>query len=560
MIERQKKVLVVGLDGATFDLIKPWVAAGHLPALDRILREGAHGVLHSTVPPMTAPAWTSFATGVNPGKHGLYDWIAREPDSYTFTPVTALDARAPTIYTLLSQRDRRVCVLNVPMTFPAVPVNGVMISGMPAPSLSHAVSYPPEALHEIVAAAGDYLLYPDPGQAYSDSGVDAFLDRLYRTTELRVKAFEHLRSQEPWDFTMVVFNGTDTVSHAMWKFMDSGHPLYDPARAAKYGHAIRDFYHRVDGYLAHVIAGLDDDTTLFIMSDHGFGPFHKFIHVNNWLIREGFMAIRPGARSRLKHGMFRAGFAPMAIYNTMMRFGLGALKREVVRGQGQGLLKRLFLSFDDVDWSRTVAYSLGNVGQIFLNVAGREPQGSVQPGAAYETVRSQIVERLAELRDPQTGERIVETIYRREDVYSGEQVERAPDILFIPRRLEYFGFGEYEFGSHKVIESMQRGISGTHRLTGVFLAYGAAVKPGGVVEGASLVDLAPTMLHVLGEPVPAHMDGRVLHEVLADGFQPVRAVAEYPQWQAPAGRNGQGLSEEDAQTLAQRLRSLGYVG
>ena len=469
-------------------------------------------------------------------------------------------ARSPTIYSLLSQVDRRVCALNVPMTYPAVPVNGVMISGMPAPSLKHNVSYPDDALQEIITAVGDYMLYPDPGQAYSDSGVDAFLERLYRTTELRVQAFDYLRRKEPWDFAMVVFNGTDTVSHAMWKFMDQRHPLHDPTRYAKYGNAIRDYYHTVDGYLADIVDGLDGDTTLFIMSDHGFGPFHKFIHVNNWLIREGFMAIRPGARSRLKHGMFRAGFAPMNVYNTMMRFGLGALKREVVRGQGQGLLKTLFLSFDDVDWSRTVAYSLGNVGQIFLNVVGREPQGCVQPGRDYEDVRSRIINRLQELRDPQTGERVVETIYRREEVYDGEQLECAPDILFIPLRLEYFGFGEYEFGSHKVIEAMQRGISGTHRMSGIFLAYGAAVKPGVVVEGASLTDLAPTMLHVMGEPVPAQMDGRVLAEILVDGFQPPKLSDQPYQWQAPAEHNGQGLSPEDAQTLAQRLRSLGYVG
>jgi predicted AlkP superfamily phosphohydrolase/phosphomutase len=272
------------------------------------------------------------------------------------------------------------------------------------------------------------------------------------------------------------------------------------------------------------------------------------------------MAIRRDVGARLKHGMFRAGFAPMNVYNAMMRVGLGALKREVVRGQGQGLLKRLFLSFDDVDWPRTAAYSLGNVGQIFLNVAGREPQGSVQPGAAYEATRTRIVERLAQLRDPHTGELVVETIYRREDVYAGEQLACAPDILFIPRRLEYFGFGEYEFGSNKVIEAMRRGISGTHRLTGVFLAYGAAVKPGVVVDGARLVDLAPTLLHILGEPIPSTMDGRVLEEALVDGFQPARGLGETPIWQAPVGHNGQGLSDEDAQIVAQRLRSLGYVG
>ena len=557
------KVLVIGLDGATFDLIKPWADAGHLPTLQRLMQEGAHGSLRSTVPPMTGPAWTTFATGVNPGKHRLYDWIAREPQSYQFLPVTALDCKAPMIYSLLSQTGRRVCALNIPMTYPPMAVNGVVVSGLPAPSTRNTITYPPELYQEIVDAIGEYILYPDPGQAYSDSGVDAFLARLYKTTELRVRTLEYLRSREAWDFAMVVFNGTDTICHALWKYMDKTHPLHDPAQAAKYGNAIRDYYHTLDGHLAQIVDTLPQDTTLVVMSDHGFGPFHKFIHVNNWLLRENFMQLKPGARSRIKHALFRSGFSPMNVYDTLMRLGFGALKREVVRGQGQGLLKTLFLSFEDVDWGRTQAYSLGNVGQIRINLAGREPFGCVQPGAEYEQVRSTIIERLATLRDPKTGEAVVETVYRREELYSGDYLDEAPDIVFLPRRLEYFGFGEYEFGSHKIIEAMKRGISGTHRMNGIFMAYGAAVRKGVEIQNANLTDLAPTILHLMGEAVPAHMDGHVLADALREDFEPVirQRSAVAVDSDAHSGPSaGEVLSAEEQKVLADRLRSLGYVG
>jgi len=554
------KVLVVGLDGATFDLIKPWAADGSLPTFNRLLREGAHGTLRSTVPPMTSPAWTSFATGTNPGQHGLYDWIAREPGSYRFSPVTALDGRAPTIYTLLSQAGRRVCVLNVPMTYPPAPVNGVMVSGMPAPSTHNTITYPSSLYQEILQAVGDYILYPDPGQAYSEAGVDAFLERLYRATDLRARTFDYLRAREDWDFAMLVFNGTDTICHAMWKYMDREHPLHDRERYAKYGHAIRDYYQFIDGQLARIVETLDDDTTLIIMSDHGFGPFHKFIHVNNWLMQEGLMRVRPGLRPRLKESLFHLGFAPMNVYDRLMQLGLGALKREVVRGQGQGLLKTLFLSFEDVDWSRTQAYSLGNVGQIYVNLMGREPLGCVQPGEAYEQVRDDIITRLGELRDPETAECVVETIYRREEIYSGEQLEHAPDILFIPRRLEYFGFGEYEFGSHRVIEAMKRGISGTHRMNGIFLAYGQAIQPGIVLEDAQIVDLAPTILHLMGEPLPEHMDGDVALEALRGPIRLAPPTTQPSPWNSRPDGEGDGLTEQEKQALADRLRSLGYVG
>jgi len=554
------KVLVIGLDGATFDLITPWAADGDLPTFSHLMREGAHGSLRSTIPPMTAPAWTSFATGTNPGKHRLYDWIAREPDSYRFSPVTALDGAAPTIYTLLSQAGRRVCTLNVPMTYPPIPVNGVMVSGMPAPSTQNTITYPADLFQEILQNVGDYVLYPDPGQAYSESGVDAFLDHLYRTTDVRVRTFDYLRGREAWDFAMLVFNGTDTICHALWKFMDREHPLHDPSRYAKYGSAIRNYYRLIDKHLARMVDTLDDDTTLVIMSDHGFGPFHKFIHVNNWLMQQELMRIRPGLRPRLKASLFQLGFAPMNVYNLFMRVGLGGLKREVVRGQGQGLLKTLFLSFEDVDWSRTVAYSLGNIGQIYVNLAGREPLGRVKPGAEYEQVRENIIARLWELRDPETGEGVVEAVFRREEIYSGDQVKHAPDILFLPRRLEYFGFGEYEFGSHKIIEAMQRGISGTHRMNGIFLAYGRGIQPGVHVKDAQIVDLAPTILHLMGEPIPEHMDGGVLHEILHGDIQPAQRTAQIGEWNSQPGGDNGALTEEEKQALTDRLRSLGYVG
>lgn len=272
------------------------------------------------------------------------------------------------------------------------------------------------------------------------------------------------------------------------------------------------------------------------------------------------MRVKSGLRPRLKGRLFHLGFAPMNVYNLLMQLGLGALKREVVRGQGQGLLKALFLSFEDVDWQRTVAYSLGNVGQIYVNLAGREPFGCVPPGAAYEQVRDQIIARLLELRDPDTGEQVVEAAYRREEIYDGDQTEYAPDILFMPRRLEYFGFGEYEFGSHRVIEAVKRGISGTHRMDGIFLAYGPGVQPGLEVKDAQIIDLAPTILHAMGEAVPEHMDGRVLEEILSDAPHPDQAPTQPDHWAHSSGDNGQGLTEEETQIISERLRSLGYMG
>ncbi len=258
----------------------------------------------------------------------------------------------------------------------------------------------------------------------------------------------------------------------------------------------------------------------------------------------------------------------MNIYDTLMRLGFGGLKRKVVRGQGQGLLKTLFLSFADIDWANTAAYSLGNVGQIYLNVAGREPFGSVQPGAEYDRLRQEMMDRLGQLTDPVTGEAVVEAVYRREEVYSGEQLEHAPDIVFMPRRLEYFGFGEYEFGSNQIVEPMKRGISGTHRMNGIFLAYGDNIRPGATPDKAHITDLAPTILYMMGLKPPDHMDGRVLQEIFQETFQPALS-RPLNEWQGDYYGNGNGsngdgfgdgLTEEEKEIVAERLRDLGYVG
>jgi predicted AlkP superfamily phosphohydrolase/phosphomutase len=566
MSHNRHKVMVIGLDGATFDLIEPWARAGHLPTLARLMVEGAYGLLGSTVPPMTGPAWTSFMTGKNPGKHGIYDWIYRHRDSYDVSPTTAKHCHEPTIWSILSHAGRRVCVFNVPMTFPPKPVNGLMISGMPAPSTKVTITYPVELLAEIERDVGEYLLYPDPGQAYSDSGVDAFLDRLYRTTDTRFKVMSYLRARDDWDLFMVVLNGTDTIQHAMWKYMSPKHPLHDPKKFAKYGDAMLRYFQYVDQALGEIVASLDDDTVLVLMSDHGFGPFHKFIHVNNWLCQQGWLEIKGTPQARLKSALFNLGFTPMKIYNLLMRFGLGALKREVVRGQGEGLLKTLFLSFGDVDWSRTAAYSLGNVGQIRLNVRGREPHGLVEPGEQFEATRDQIIARLRELRDPKTGEQVAQEVYRREELYWGPNQEQAADIVFIPTRMEYFGFGEYEFGSNEVIETPRRGISGTHRPNGIFLLWGTPVKPGTHLERARIFDLAPTILHLLDEPVPGDMDGRVLTEALLPEYARLAEkrlpseVYAFPVETFASSPSGGEFSEEDEEMVVERLRGLGYVG
>jgi len=546
------RVWVIGLDGATFDLITPWVEAGHLPTFARLMREGTWGEMRSTIPPITGPAWSSFMTGTNPGKHGVFDWTYRRPGSYDFPPVTGENIRQTPLWEIAGQAGKRVLVLNVPMTFPPETVNGMLVSGMQATEL---FTYPKELAVKIKQLIPDYVVYPDPGQAYSDQGIQTFLEKVDRSITTGLQLWHTATSWESWDFAMILFNATDVVQHAMWKFMSPEHPQYNAAKAKKWGDSILNVYKRFDAALAEIMNKMDDHTVLWVMSDHGFGPFHTFIHVNTWLMREGLLVVRSNLFTRLKSLLFRLGFSPMPVYNFLMSIGLGKLKREVVRGKSKKL-RLIFLSFDDVDWGKTIAYSLGNIGQIRINLKGREPLGCVEPGADYERVAADIIDRLSKLRDPKSGEPVIEKIYRRSEVYAGDAAEDGPDILFLPRRLEYFGFGEYEFGDHRVIVPVARGISGTHRMNGIGLSWGKPVRPT-QLHNARLEDLTPTILHLMCLPIPAHIDGRPLLEAL-------RAEADLPPPRQSAAlssrtRSVSGLSEEDEQTVRKRLKDLGYV-
>ncbi len=547
------RVWVIGLDGATFDLILPWVKAGHLPVLERLLNEGTWGEVRSTIPPITGPAWTSFMSGTNPGRHGIFDWVYRKQGSYEFHPVTAANSRQPSLWKIASAAGKRVMALNVPMTFPPEEVNGIIVSGLPATSLT---TYPSQLAREILADNPDYVVYPDPGQAYSDQGIQSFLATLEKSIQGQTRLWRSFMQQEKWDFAMLVYNATDVVQHAMWKFMSPNHPQHDAHKAEKYQDAILDTYRRLDTILGETIQSMDDDSVLWLMSDHGFGPITHFIHVNTWLIQQGFMSLQSDALTRLKAFLFRLGLAPMPIYDLLIRLGFGRFKREVVRGRGQGMLKALFLSFKNVNWSKTRAYSLGNIGQIRINLQGREPEGCVQPGAEYERVVEEIIASLEELRDPDSGELVIESVYRNPEVYHGKAAADGADILFLPRRLEYFGFGEYEFADNRVVAPLKRGISGTHRMNGIGIAWGKPIRSGRL-ENARLEDFAPTILHLLGLPVPAHMDGRPMLEILADDTS-LPAVQYGPGWED--GDNPHlHLSIQEEDTIRQRLRDLGYV-
>ncbi len=560
-----RKVLLIGVDGATFDLIRPWAEAGILPTFRQLMTQGATGELQSVMPPVTPAAWGTLATGMNQGKHGLFDFYARRDGSYESMVVDASHRHGVSLWRLLSQAGLRTVVFNVPATYPPEPVNGAMVSGLLTPTLATDASQPVELLADLKAAVPNFSFYP-PG-IFSEGEELKFIDDVLRWDKMTLDATEFLMKREPsWDFLFTVFIGVDIISHFMWKQMETkgtSDAARDPKTREAVANAIQSVYRQVDSIIARLMKEAGDDVLVMVVSDHGFGALDHYMHLNAWLAQKGYLKFKRTPPVLVKQLMFRLGITPLRILNMMRALRLGGKVQETASTQNdrlKTLVKQAFLSLADVDWSRTTAYSTGYGGPIFVNLKGREPQGIVEPGAEYEKLLERITTDLRALRHPDTGEPFVGEIYRQHDLYQGPYSKNAPDLQFAPFDWRNQGYGVHDFASNRWLEpSPDR--SGTHRMNGILCLYGQGIRPGQKVEGASLQDIAPTILALMGVPIPQVMDGRVLSTALTEASQAKLSIAFAETVDVDLGtRVAVDLSPEEEQVIRERLEALGYLG
>lgn len=553
-----RKVAVFGLDGVTFDLLGPFMEEGHLPNLKRLIETGTSGELTSTIPPVSASAWASMATGTNPGQHGLIDFTYPRPDGYQIEVSNRTMRRVVALWDIVSLAGGKVGVVSVPMTFPPKTTNGFIVSSFMAPSQSSSYTSPPELKAEIARTIGEpFPLHMNEAKRTKDPA--GFARELADMETKRADAVLHLMQTKPWDFFMYVVESTDNLQHEVWHILDPTHPRHDPAQAEAARGVILDYYDQVDVKLGEMLDAVPDDTLVIVLSDHGFGPFLNFFHVNNWLVRAGYLRIKRGGLSGLKYLLFKLGFTPLNLARVVTQLGLSGLRQHVKRGRGQGMLRRLFLSFNDVDWARTKAFSVGNFGQVYLNVKGRRPKGAIDPGDAYEALRDELVEAALALRDPKTGEKVIQAAYRSEEVFHGRAFETMPDLILHTDRAKYVSFGHADFGSGNIIEP-SFGQTGHHHMQGIVVLRGPDVRAGTKLEGATLLDVAPTVLYAMGLPVPRYMDGTVLEAAFQPGVLTARPVT-FSDDDGDISRTQTDIySEEDEAEIMQRLRDLGYVG
>jgi predicted AlkP superfamily phosphohydrolase/phosphomutase len=507
---------------------------------------GVHGELSSTLPPVTSPAWPTFMTGCNPGKHGVFDFI--QPRGNNFTLVNSTRIRQPTIWQRLSEAGYRVGVLNVPVTYPPQPVNGYVITDILSPKNAQ-ICYPADLIGRYEAQLGPHRIAPDV--QYKPGLEAAFIADLYDLVHVHGRWALHLMAAEPVDVLMVHFIALDIMKHALWRFMDHNHPRHE---AGPFEHAIRNGYALVDDYIGRLLAQLPPDATTIVMSDHGFGPLKNMVNLNVFFMQKGLMKLKRDPWTQLKALAFRLGLTPSNAYQWIARIGLQNSVARVSKKTRNDIIAK-FLSFDSVDWKRTIAYSMGHVGQVYLNMAGREEHG-ILPPEQYEQRLEQVTAALQELRDDD-GRPILSRVIPGREVYHGPYAHKGPDLHLVLDDYNMIACPLFATEG-RVITHQIRGDSGCHRREGIFIAQGPEIQPGVALPEADILDLAPTIMHLLGEPVPRVMDGRVLTEIFTDiaNQRPVVYAGEEEGRDVAVQRL---YSAEEAEQVEERLRSLGYL-
>lgn len=515
MRRNKNKVLVIGFDGATFDLLNPWIKDGQLPIFAQLIDNGVHTNLKSVLPMRTAPSWSSIVTGKNPGKHGIFDFTARKKNEYNFMLLNASFRKSKDIWQVISEYGRKVIVVNVPFTYPPREVNGCIISGFLTPHSADNWIYPPSLAKELSKKIGKFNIHLS--ETYIEGKEKEFLQGIHRIIDKTTAVTFHLIRKIEWDFFMVVFYETDIIQHRFWKYLDPNHPHYVDSKAKSIQPLVIEFYKKLDAAVGQMISIADPHTNVILLSDHGFGPNCKRVYLNRLLINMRLMRIKNNCKTFLKRILFELSINPNLLYKYLLRIRFPKLQNLIEKADREKVpFSPLFLSLKDVDWSNTKAFAPPGQGGIFINLKGREPCGAVEPGHAYERIRERIIRRLSILEDHVTGNRIFEKVLKKEEVYSGKFVENAPDVVLLPCKT-FSIFPQAWFGSKSWIGEPVN-LSGGHDINGILVMYNYPFKKGKTIDRACLYDITPTILYLLGIPITRDVDGEVLIQAIDEDF------------------------------------------
>lgn len=522
--------LIVGWDGAPFDIVGEFIEDGALPNLERLSEQGHFGPL-DTVPYVMSPcAWSTFLTGKNAGKHGVYDFYASDfrEGQYFREPIDASARQEPELWKLLNAQGTTAGAINVPVTYPAESLEEYMVTGVLSPGVDdEQFTYPSDLLDEY-EELDEYLIDLDVGKHDNKA---SFIERVYQMVEARTELILHCIEQgTDVDVLMAVFTSPDRLAHYYYHFQDETHPYRETESAEtleQYRHVMRDLFELLDEKLGLIVERFeeqyDEPINVSVVSDHGMDSLEEMFFLNQWLAESGYLVFDEETRN---------------------------IDAEELPSEKQYVFGR-------VDWEQTTAYSIGKAGDLYLNLEGREPQGSV-PESEYEHVREELAEDLRGLTHPETGESVVDSITPREDHFEGPYTEIAPDLL-VSLKDGYFSLG-YLFEDQLFMRNDRTDtpfVTGIEDGPGILCQAGSSFATRESTPDIGLIDYVPTLLHALDLELPSDVDGRVVDDLVAEAQQG-SSVATLSEGAERSVAESSFSSDDVAESVKDRLEDLGY--
>ena len=542
----KRRAVVIGLDGAAWHLLDPLIDEGAMPRLGALRERGCAGTLTSTVPTYTPPAWTSAATGVNPGRHGVYGFVEGHAQHEHQELMHSGKIKAPAIWEIANAQGATVGVYNLPLTYPPRPLDGWMVSGMMTPGYGeHLKGFASWGRDGTRDAELEALIQQwAPGYVVD---VSANYEQDWRDASLCVKTLESLRQRErvltglletaPVDLLFSVLEAPDRLQHVYYRYMDPSDELYASPEGARLRPAIAECFAAMDRIVGLLEDYAGTDGGVVVCSDHGFTAWQVSVHTNALLAQWGYLSLKASARA-MQTGAVRR-LIPVA-------------KRFLPRKLARGVKGR---TFGAIDWSSTRAFASPIPQQgIFVNVKGRESQGIVEP-AELEKVKDDLVRRFGELEGPD-GKPVTDRVYKSQDVFAGDALDGAPDVLPVLRDHSYELDDElFHRDAFTDFSHLPRGV---HHPRGIGVVAGPGARSGDALTG-TVMDVTPTLLYLAGLGVPEGLDGSVLE----DAFTPDALKSQPVEHAAPLSSSAKDesspYSAEEEAIIEESLRGLGYL-
>jgi predicted AlkP superfamily phosphohydrolase/phosphomutase len=550
--------LIIGLDGADWRIIEPLLDAGQLPTLKRLVDTGCRGVLNSTIPPHSPPAWASMITGTNPGKHGIFGFTVTD-SNYRNIPVEPMSKlRATPLWRTLNDHGISTGVVNIPILYPPEKVQGYLVCGMLTPRNATVFTYP-ENLSEVIGNPAENWIIGEhlsPGDSLEES-----LGEIKTKTKRQADLVLSMLDKCVTSFLMVVFDGSDKVQHFFWKYCDFAHPGHDPQASKELRDSISAYYRDLDNHLARITERLDS-SNIFVVSDHGFTGVSKGFYIEQWLLDEGYLHLKSplvSTSSRMLGDLVRGVWQNVARLNGIRNWlKRGTLSKRLLKKARDSLYDQGAYSSDNIDWDKTKVFFAGRTSwALRINLRGRERFGIVSDGEEYANLVHGLKMRLSQVRDPESQRPVISHVYHRDELYSGSQVDQSPDLILVPGQSYMLqeGFPNFLFGS-----SLWHGrdISGAHRREGIFIASGPDVKKSDTWVDVDILDMVPTVLYLCHIPIPGYIDGKVLTQIVQEDVQTQRPI-EYTSMNESLNMQSDGYTSEERAMIEEHLRALGYL-